>query len=265
MIILVSNDDGYAAKGLDALLSFIAPVAAEFGASVMVMAPDGPRSGFSSAITHDGPIKLRHLPPHQSGAEMTAVGGTPTDCIKLGIHLLKERGLRPALILSGINHGSNSAVSVTYSGTMACAIEGATNGIPAIGFSLLDWSADADFSVCRSTVAEVTRRVLANGLPDRLCLNVNIPSGAEPKGMKTVRGARGFWTEEYQGYTDPHGRPFYWLTGHFHNIEPLNEETDEYWLARGWATVVPVPADMDASGADMASVKKLLSRGGSIF
>ncbi len=246
MTILISNDDGYAAKGLDALLNYISPVAQSEGVRVVVIAPDGPRSGFSSAITHDGPIRLRQLDPHPSGAEMMACSGTPVDCIKLGLHILRAQGRRPDLILSGINHGSNSAVSVTYSGTMACAIEGATNGIPAIGFSLLDWDPDADFSPCRDIVERLTRKVLAEGLPDRVCLNVNIPAVSKPSGVKTVRPARGFWTEEYKEYHDPHGRPFYWLTGHFHDIEPDCPETDEYWLKRGWATIVPVPADLPA-------------------
>lgn len=258
-VILVSNDDGYSAKGIDALLEFISPAAAEHGARVIVMAPDGPRSGFSSSITHDGPVTLRRLRSHRTGAEMNAVGGTPVDCVKLGIHLLKHEGLRPSLILSGINHGSNSAVSVTYSGTMGCALEGAVNGIDSVGFSLLDWGADADFDGCSDVVDSVTRRVLDCGLPERVCLNVNIPAIAAPLGVRTARGARGYWTEEYQDYTDPHGRPFYWITGHFHNLEPECDETDEYWLERGWATVVPVCADMGADDAACAAVSKLMS------
>lgn len=257
-IILVSNDDGYAAKGIDSLLYFLAPVAEEFGAKIIVMAPDGPRSGNSSAITHDGPVTLRRLANHPSGAEMNAVGGTPVDCVKLGLHLLRERNLKPSLIVSGINHGSNSAVSVTYSGTMGCAIEGAMNGIPSVGFSLLDYMPDADFSRCRATVEEVTRKVLGGKLPDRICLNVNIPANCIPEGIKIARGARGYWTEEYKGYTDPHGRPFYWLTGRFHDLEPECEETDEYWLKRRWATVVPVAADMDVDTAVAETVRQML-------
>lgn len=243
-IIIVSNDDGYRARGIDALLHFIAPAAAAAGARVIVFAPEEPQSGRSSAITHDGPVTLRALPPHPSGAEMNAVGGTPVDCVKLALHILRASGESPALVVSGINHGSNSAVSVTYSGTMGCAIEGATNGIPSVGFSLLDWSPDADFSPCRKVVENIMSDLLARPLPPRVCLNVNIPAGKEPEGVKLTEGARGFWTEEYREYADPHGRPFFWLTGHFHNIEPDNPATDEYWLARGWATVVPICVDM---------------------
>lgn len=257
-IILVSNDDGYSAKGIDSLLRYIEPVVKEFEARVIVMAPSGPRSGHSSAITHDGPVTLRRLHDHETGAEMNAVGGTPVDCVKLGVHILKSQGLWPSLILSGINHGSNSAVSVTYSGTMGCAIEGAMNGVPSVGFSLLDFMPDADFEGCREIVADITRRVLRNGLPDRVCLNVNIPAHGRPEGVKTVRGARGYWTEEYAPYTDPLGRPFYWLTGRFHNLEPECDETDEYWLARNYATVVPVCADMGASDQACATIDSLL-------
>ena len=257
-IILVSNDDGYSAKGIDSLLHFISPVALRHGAKVIVMAPDGPRSGNSSAITHDGPVTPRHLPDHSTGAEMYAVGGTPVDCVKLGLHLLKTRELRPALILSGINHGSNSAVSVTYSGTMGCAIEGAMNGVPSIGFSLLDFRPDADFSGCRDVIADITDRALSCPLPDRICLNVNIPAGCTPEGIKVVRAARGYWTEEYREYTDPLGRPFYWLTGRFHNLEADCEATDEYWLKRGWASVVPIAADMDVDPSVTAAIGDML-------
>ena len=257
-VILVSNDDGYAAKGIGCLLEYIAPVVADTGARVIVMAPSGPRSGYSSAITHEGPVTLKRLSPHPTGAEMNAVGGTPVDCVKLGIHLLKQQGLRPDLIISGINHGSNSAVSVNYSGTMGCAIEGATNDIPAIGFSLLDWRPDADFSGCRDVVANVTQRALLHGLPDRVCLNVNIPARCTPEGIKVVRGARGYWTEEYRDYTTPHGDPFFWITGHFHNLEPEADDTDEYWLHRGWATAVPIAADLGAAAGDIARVTSIL-------
>lgn len=245
-VILVSNDDGYAAKGIDSLLRFIDPVARRAGAEVMVFAPDGPRSGNSSAITHDGPVTLRHLRPHATGADMYAVGGTPVDCVKLGLHILRGRGMWPAMIVSGINHGSNSAVSVNYSGTMGCAIEGAVNGIASVGFSLLDYRPDADFEGCRDAVGRVVERVLASGLPPRVCLNVNIPASCTPEGIKVTRGARGYWTEEYQEYTDPLGHPFFWLTGRFHDLEPDCDETDEYWLRRNWATAVPVAVDMDA-------------------
>lgn len=243
-IILISNDDGYQAKGIDCLLKFVAPVAQKHNARIVVMAPDGPRSGNSSAITHDGPITLRTLPDHITGARMYAVGGTPVDCIKLGLHLLNMKNEKPALIISGINHGSNSAVSVNYSGTMGCAIEGATNGIPSVGFSLLDYMPDADFSGCESTITTIVDSLLSQPLPDRVCLNVNIPAHCEPKGVKLTRAARGYWTEEYKEYSDPIGRPFFWLTGRFHNIEPDSADTDEYWLKRGWSTVVAVPADM---------------------
>lgn len=257
-IILISNDDGYQAKGMDSLLRFIAPVARKRSARVIVMAPDGPRSGNSSAITHDGPVTLRRLPEHETGAEMYAVGGTPVDCVKLGLHILRSEGCRPSLVVSGINHGSNSAVSVTYSGTMGCAIEGATNGIPSVGFSLLDYRPDADFEGCRETIERIVDTMLSHTFPERICLNVNIPSGCYPEGIKVTRGARGFWTEEYKEYTDPHGRPFFWLTGRFNDIEPDCDETDEYWLKRGWATVVPVPADMRADDDAVQAITKIL-------
>ncbi len=243
-LILVSNDDGINANGVHALVDFISD---RYDAEIVVVCPDSPRSGHSAAITCDSPLKVTDCGNYR-GARMWSVSGTPVDCVKLAIHELLN-GRRPDLLLSGINHGSNSATSVTYSGTMGCAIEGCVRGIPSVGFSLLDHSADADFAHSRETIARVVDAVIASGLPERVCLNVNIPAQCTPAGIKIVRGARGYWSEEYKKYTDPHGRPFYWLTGAFHNIEPDSVDTDEYWLSRGWSTVVPVSVDMTACDA----------------
>lgn len=238
--ILVSNDDGIEAPGLAALVDFLSPLA-----DVVAVAPDGPRSGQSAAITVDAPLRIREHAP-RGNARMFSVNGTPVDCIKLALHAVVDR--RPDMVVAGINHGSNAGNSIIYSGTMGAVSEGCTVGIPSVGFSLLDHSLRADFSGCAATVERVTRHVLANGLPEGVCLNVNIPAGVEPLGIKAVRAARGYWTEEYADYTDPHGRPFYLLTGRFHNSEPDADDTDEFWLARNWSTVVPVALDQSAVG-----------------
>lgn len=238
-LILVSNDDGYDAKGLRYLIDILV----NFG-DVVAVAPDGPRSGQSSAITVEQPLWLKRRADF-AGAKIYSVSGTPVDCVKLAMHAVVDR--KPDLLVAGINHGSNSGNSVIYSGTMGAVMEGCMIGIPSIGFSLLHHSLEADFSETNATVERVTKYVLANGLPNGICLNVNIPALCRPQGIKVTRAARGYWTEEYADYTTPSGKPFYWLTGKFHNDEPYNAATDEYWLKRQWSTVVPVKVDQSAN------------------
>lgn len=238
-LILVSNDDGVAAKGLRSLIEFLVPLG-----EVIAVAPDSAQSAKSSAITVNSPLRLKPC-PDIAGAKVYAVNGTPVDCVKLGLHVATS-GRRPDIVVSGINHGSNAGSSVIYSGTMGAAIEGAVVGIPSVGFSLLDFSADADFTVCREVVERVVARVLAAGLPKGVCLNVNIPAVEHPKELKVVRAARTYWTEEFVEKVDPWGRPYYWLTGQMVNQEPDDDHTDEYWLKRGHATVVPVSVDQSA-------------------
>lgn len=238
-LILITNDDGVQARGI----AHLRGIAAEFG-DVVVAAPSAPQSGKSSAITVNAPIYLTALPDAPDGSKIYSIGGTPVDCVKLAMHTLLPR--RPDLVLSGINHGSNAAVNNIYSGTMGAAMEGCTVGIPSVGFSILTHSPEADFSGTTEVVRSVIANVLAKGLPEGICLNVNIPARCAPEGIKVTRAARGYWTEEYADYTTPHGAPFYWLTGRFHNLEPDAPDTDEYWLARNYATVVPIRPDQTA-------------------
>jgi len=154
---------------------------------------------------------------------------------------------RPDLIVSGINHGSNSGVSVIYSGTMGAVFEGALLHIPSIGFSLCNHKADADFSHCRELILDVCQKALThNHWPQNIGLNINIPDVPQLKGSKICRAAQGHWTEEYDCRTDPHGQEYYWLTGKFKNAEPEATDTDEYWLERGYATIVPCTTDNSA-------------------
>lgn len=238
-LILISNDDGVDAPGL----RHLAELAQRHG-DVIVVAPDGPRSGMSSALTVNTALRLTPQAPIGQ-ATVYSTNGTPVDCVNLACHAVLDR--EPTLMLSGINHGSNAAVNNIYSGTMGAAMEACINGIPAVGLSLLDHSHKADFSKISQLVDQIITTALANPLPDGICLNVNFPAQVEPLGVKVVRAAKGYWTDQYQDYTDPHGVPFYWLTGKFHNIEPDNPETDEYWLHRDWATIVPIRPDQTAN------------------
>ena len=257
-LILVTNDDGIEAKGLKELIM----VAREFG-DVVAISAQAPMSGMSHAITIKVPLRVR-LVKEEPGFTKYLTNGTPVDGVKLAFNSILGR--RHDLVLSGINHGSNSSSSILYSGTMAAAMEGAINHIPSIGFSLLSFDPDADFSSSAGVLREVIRMVMERGLPDGICLNVNIPavSAKEIKGIRMCSQANGFWKEEFEKRTDPNGQEYYWLTGFFHNREPDGEGagTDEWALKRHYVSVVPINTDLTAYSMlekmkswDLASVK----------
>lgn len=237
-LILITNDDSINAKGLHVLIDTVKEIG-----EVYVVAPAEPHSGQSSAFTVNSPIRINEHEQYH-GARVFSVTGTPVDCVKLAMHHIVPR--KPDLLLSGINHGSNAGNSVIYSGTMGAAFEACMLGIPAIGYSLLHHSLTADFTECIPFIDEVTRKVLRYGLPHGVCLNINFPAKVHIEGLKVCRSAFSHWTEEYQEYLDPHGKPFYWLTGRIVNDEPDATDTDLYWLDRRYATVVPVRADQNA-------------------
>lgn len=247
-LILITNDDGIYANGIH----YLAETVRDLG-DVVIVAPDGPRSGQSSAITVGAPLKITAHPDNGS-ARVFSVSGTPVDCVKLAFHTIMPR--KPDLLLSGINHGSNSGTAITYSGTMGAVLEGCMAGIPSVGFSLLHHSLKADFSLSAKYVREIAGKVLERGLPNWVCLNVNIPALVVPDGVKVCRAARGHWSEEYDRYIDPSGNPFYWLTGRFVNAEPDATDTDEYWLSRKYISLVPVTPDQthDSSVARLAEI-----------
>lgn len=249
-VILISNDDGINAPGIHRLIDYVAG-----RGRIVAVAPDGPRSGQSSALTVNSPLRITRLPDY-NGAEMYSVNGTPVDCVKLGVHVvLGDRC--PDLMLAGINHGSNSAINALYSGTMGAVFEGCLLGAPSIGFSYHSHDEGASLDACAPVVDEVVGRVLAGGLPSGVCLNVNIPKCDKVAGIKVLRAAEGYWTEEYAGYTDPHGNPYYWLTGRFHNMEPDADDTDLYWTDRGYASVVPCRPDQTAY-TDLSAIKSII-------
>ena len=233
--ILVTNDDSIHAKGLRELVEVM-----QFFGDVMVISSEVSMSGQSSAITVNQPLrvmpveKIRGVPTYKSN-------GTPVDNVKLSFNNLFER--TPDFVVSGINHGANSSISVIYSGTMGAAIEGSLHGVPSIGFSLDDFSADADFSKAKIVVARVFQSVVENGLPPFICLNVNIPKG-KPKGIKICRQTHGKWIEEFEKCTDPQGREYHWMSGYFSSFEEESPETDIYALKNNYTSIVPVTVDM---------------------
>jgi len=241
-IILVSNDDGITSKGIKVLVESMLTLG-----RVVVVAPNSPQSGKGHAITIGNALRLDrsdifdHLdvPAYECS-------GTPADCIKLAkFYIFKDR--QPDLVVSGINHGSNSAISVLYSGTMSAAIEAAIEGIPAIGFSLCDYGSDADFSHTVPYIQKVAAQVLAQQLPTHLALNVNLPAKSdEPiKGIKICRQTRGYWGQEFDQRVDPYGRTYFWLTGSFIN-QDKGEDTDEWALKNNYVSIVPCSFDLTA-------------------
>jgi len=238
----VTNDDGITANGVRAL----AEAMSEIG-KVYVVAPDSPQSGMGHAITINKPLRLDKVDIHGEFLGYQC-SGTPVDCVKIAIDKILHR--KPDLCVSGINHGSNSSINVIYSGTMSAAMEGAIEGIPSIGFSLLDYSMDADFAPARSVAKQVALNVLKHGLPDGSLLNVNIPKLRleELKGIKICRQAVAKWEEEFDERQDPNNRKYYWLTGKFKNYDK-GEDTDEWALANGYVSVVPVQFDFTAHHA----------------
>lgn len=237
-VIFVTNDDGFYAKGLGALIEMAKP----FG-RVIVVAPEEGNSGMSHAITIKTPLRLRKH-KRNDDVEMYSVNGTPVDCVKLAMSQVLKNP--PDLLLSGVNHGSNASVSIFYSGTMAAAIEGCLYGIPSIGFSLLDYLSDADFTGAIKFGKPIIEMVLANGLEKGVCLNVNIPAIPieEIKGIKVCRQNMGTWREEFDKRTDPRGIDYFWLTGYYHNEEPDATDTDEWALSQGYVSIVPVSIDL---------------------
>ncbi len=239
-LILVTNDDGITAPGIRTLIKVMNTIG-----DVVVVAPDSPQSGMGHAITVDATLHCRKEHIDDGPQEEYSTSGTPADCVKLAKHEILDR--IPDVCVSGINHGSNSSINVIYSGTMSAAIEAGIEGIPAIGFSLLDYNYDANFAPCESFIKTITLNVLNNGLPKGVVLNVNIPNIPKKaiKGIKVCRQANANWVEKFDKRQNPQGKDYYWLTGEFVNLDK-GEDTDEWALENGYISLVPVQFDLTA-------------------
>ncbi|RZS98960.1 5'/3'-nucleotidase SurE [Aquimarina brevivitae] len=240
-LILVTNDDGITAPGIRALIKLMTTIG-----EVYVVAPDSPQSGMGHAITVNNTLYCDKVVIEKDAPQQEySCSGTPVDCVKLATREILPK--KPDLCVSGINHGSNSAINVIYSGTMSAAVEAGIEGIPAIGFSLLDYAMDANFVPGESFIKKIVENVLQNGLPKGVVLNVNIPKlkKDEIKGIKICRQANAHWFEEFDKRTNPMGREYYWLSGKFIN-EDKGEDTDEWALKNGFISVVPTHFDLTA-------------------
>ncbi|MDZ7897504.1 MAG: 5'/3'-nucleotidase SurE [Arcicella sp.] len=238
-LILVANDDSIVAKGI----KILAEAMSEIG-EVVVVAPDTHQSGMGHAITLDRPLRVVKVKNYLSNVEAYKCNGTPADCVKFGKHFLLK-GRKIDLVVSGINHGSNSSIAILYSGTMSAAIEAAIEGIPAIGFSLGDFSPDADFSHTRKYIKEIAQKVLENGMPKGVTLNVNFPKISDEaiKGIKICRQANALFKESFEERKDPYGRPYYWMDGFLLN-EDKDGGTDEDALSENYVSIVPSKFDL---------------------
>ena len=259
-LILISNDDGYQAKGIRCLVEMVRHLG-----DILVCAPDSARSGFACAFSANKPL---HLTKHheEPGLQIWSCNGTPVDCVKMALgELCKDR--RPDLVIGGINHGDNASVNTHYSGTMGIVMEGCMKYIPSVAFSICDYSADADFTPMTSLVQQITERVLREGLPRGICLNVNFPvidqsqtSNLKPqpyKGVKVCRMAFGTWGNEIYKCHHPRGYDYWWMMGSYRNDEPEAEDTDNWALQHGYVAITPTRMDVTAYEA-MDAVSQLL-------
>lgn len=235
-LILITNDDGVEAKGINELIECLRDLG-----DLVVFAPDGPRSGMASAITSIIPIKYS-LVKKENGLTIYSCTGTPVDCVKLAINVVLDR--KPDLLVSGINHGGNMAICVQYSGTMGAAAEGCIFGVSSIGISVLDHRANADFTESCRLGRMLARRVLKEGLPHGTYLNLNVPDLPVVKGMKVCRQADGQWTNEFVRSENAAGEPVYWLAGAFENTKPIHQDNDTLALDNGYASLVPCKIDV---------------------
>ncbi len=238
-LILVTNDDGITAPGIRNLVDFMNEIG-----EVIVVAPNSPQSGKGHAITIDSTLTFEEI-GLEGPQKDYSLSGTPVDCVKFALNQILPR--KPDLVVSGINHGANSSINVIYSGTMSAAVEAGVEGLQAIGFSLLDFSWDADFSQAKEYIQTIVKKVLANPIPTGTVLNVNIPNlkKEEIKGIKVCRQANAKWEENFDERINPHGKKYYWLTGYFNNMD-AGDDADETALAAGYISIVPVKFDLTA-------------------
>jgi len=238
-LILISNDDGYQAKGINCLVDMLRPQA-----DILVCAPDSARSGFSCAFSATTPLRLTRQ-WEEEGVSVWSSNGTPVDCVKLALSQLLQ-GRTPDMVVGGINHGDNGSVNSHYSGTMGVVMEGAMKYIPSVAFSLCDHREDADFEPLRPYIERITAHVLSEGLPQGVCLNVNFPLQPQFEGVRICRMARGRWVNEIATCHHPRGYDYYWMVGNYENDEPEADDTDNWALRHGYVAITPTHVDVTA-------------------
>ena len=235
-LILISNDDGYMAKGINSLIDMLRDIA-----DLFVCAPDAARSGYACAFSATQYLRLEQR-RKEEGLEVWSSNGTPVDCVKLALNqFFTDRN--PDMIIGGINHGDNASVNTHYSGTMGVTLEGCMKYIPSVAFSLCDYREDADFEPLRPYIRMITSKILAEGLPQGVCLNVNFPLG-DFKGVRICRMAHGTWYDECVKEHHPRGYDYFWMVGRYRNDEPEAEDTDNWALTHGYVAITPTQYDV---------------------
>lgn len=249
-LILISNDDGITAPGLRVLVEEMMLIG-----EVIVVAPDKPQSAMGHAITVTLPLRLKpnHIFP---GVLAFECSGTPADCVKLALDKVCTR--RPDIMVSGINHGPNYSINVIYSGTMSAAVEAAIDGVQSIGFSLCDYSYEANFEYARPHISKLVKTMLDNPLPYGTLLNVNIPVTSDLLGMRVCRQASAKYAENFEERKDPGGRTYYWMTGKLINLDADDNDTDLWAVENGYISVVPTKFDL-TSNSMLQHLKNLVS------
>ena len=241
-LILISNDDGYHAKGINSLIKMLRGMG-----DIIVCAPERGQSGKSRAFstTTLSLAHRRHEEYDDTSIDVWSCSGTPVDCVKMAYAKICPR--KADIVIGGINHGDNASTNAHYSGTVGIVIEGAMKGIPSVAFSLCDYDDDADFEPMRTLVQSVVRQVLNEGLPHYVCLNINVPKEWNGE-VRNCRMAYGHWRNEVEERKHPStGKPYYWMTGYYQNDEPEDEDTDAWALAHGYCSVTPLTVDMTAN------------------
>lgn len=241
MNILVTNDDGINAPGIYAL----AVALSEIG-NVTVIAPLGEQSAVGHALTVSLPLRVTEWMKNDEFFGY-AVSGTPADCVKLALRtFLAEKGIpRPDIVVSGINHGRNTAVNVIYSGTVSAATEATVLGIPAIAVSLTSYGPGADFSGAAEFMQSFVPMVMQKGLPEGTLLNVNVPAVpvALIRGFSFTRQGRSYWEDEFEKRLDPQERPYYWLKGKY-VIEDEASDIDDVAIRDNRISITPLHYDL---------------------
>ncbi len=238
-LILISNDDSIFSQGINILVE----VAKKFG-EVIVVAPDSPQSAKSNALTLEIPLFVREIDIFED-VKAYKCSGTPADCVKIAINQILKR--KPDLVLSGINHGSNTSVNILYSGTVAAAMEGCIHEINSIAFSITTYDTNIDFELAKNHCEKIIKYVMENNLENGTCLNVNIPHIKlhDSKGIKVCRQTKGMWAEEFEKRTHPrNNRDYYWITGTFVNLAKDETDNDIWAVKNNYTAVVPIKIDL---------------------
>ncbi|MBO4543439.1 MAG: 5'/3'-nucleotidase SurE [Bacteroidales bacterium] len=239
-LILVTNDDGVDAKGIKKLIDAVK----DFG-RVIVVGPSMGRSGMSHAITFGQPLRVRKV-YECPDLQIYKTNGTSVDSVKIANrYILKNE--KVDLLVSGINQGSNTSASTIYSATVAAAMEGCLSGINAVAFSVANYTSDCDFEAAEEAVKQIVPKVLENGLPKHVCLNVNIPNISKDriKGYKITRQADNYWKEELNERFDPSGRAYFWMDGEMVRVDK-KRDTDEWAVQHDYVSIMPVKTNLTA-------------------